>query len=155
MDSTIVPLGRYQFGEVSIDLDNNKVLIGDSKCQQSYYCNGSEGALVYKAVVLIIAHCKKHYPNANQEAEASALLKAVCEYVKDEKDTADCLDDIKGEHLTYLEEIPGLLDWWRKHKPKTLAETRREKLTALLDTVRVVDTHKLVDEIEDLYREEN
>lgn len=60
--------------------------------------------------------------------EAEELLIKICEYVNDittdEKDT--------GNPLYYLDDIPGLKEWWAKHKPKSERQKKLEKIVCAL-----------------------
>lgn len=62
------------------------------------------------------------------DTEAVALLTKVCEQIKN---TSQSNKDI-GKPLYYLGEIPGLKEWWAKHKPKTEREIKLEKIATVL-----------------------
>lgn len=59
--------------------------------------------------------------------EAVELLKAICEHVRDE-DTGDST----GDSLHYLKTIPGLAEWWQKHKPLSERENRLKAISGIL-----------------------
>ena len=67
--------------------------------------------------------------------EAEELLIKICEYVNDittdEKDT--------GNPLYYLDDIPGLKEWWAKHKPKTEREKKLEKIRKAVRAFQIVE----------------
>jgi hypothetical protein len=54
--------------------------------------------------------------------EAEQLLTKVCEIIKDIKGD----EEIKGQQIAFLDDVPGLIDWWAKNKPKTEREQKLE-----------------------------
>lgn len=75
--------------------------------------------------------------------KAVALLTKVCEYVKDT--TRGREDD--GMPLYYLDEIPGLVEWWAKHKPKSEREIKLEKIISELNKMHGDETSYQLKEV--------
>lgn len=74
---------------------------------------------------LMVNKLKTYYP---PDSKAEELLTKVVNYIYDPKE----MDNFTGSSLRDLHDIPGLTEWWAKHKPKSEREQKLEKVKSIL-----------------------